>query len=72
MSSFWDKLKQGTSTSSYVTAMDQHLQGTTFVSMQQLTDTYRQKSALQLPVDAGTRVAFMGWLESYLSYTNPP
>jgi len=72
MSSFWDKLKQGSSTSSYVTAMDQHLQGSTFVSMQELTDTYRQKSALHLPVEAGTRVAFMGWLESYLSYTDPP
>lgn len=69
---FWEKLKNGSSVSSYTSTMDQHLNGQTFTSLQELTDNYREKSALKLPVQVGTRVAFMGWLESYLSYDNPP
>ncbi len=46
--------------------------GKSFQSVRSLTDSSRTASALQLPVSAGTRVAFRGNLGSYLSYENPP
>ena len=73
MSDFWTKLTAASSQNSFSTGMDSHLAGNQdFEGLQKLTDRYREKRALALPVESGTRVAFMGWLESFMSYENPP
>ena len=72
MSNIWDKLAEGVSTTAYMQGMDSHLNGEKFKTMQELTDSYRNKNAIQLPILAGTKVAFIGFLESYMSYENPP
>lgn len=72
MSNIWDKLAEGVSTTAYMQGMDSHLNGEKFTTMQELTDSYRNKKAIQLPILAGTKVAFIGFLESYMSYENPP
>lgn len=43
-----------------------------FTSVRGLTDAGRVASALQLPVDAGTRVQFVANMGSMLSYDDPP
>lgn len=58
-------------------SIDQYLQGKTLDghqtrSMQELTDKHRAANALQLPVDAGTRVQFIANLGSVLSYSDIP
>lgn len=73
MSDFWTKLTSASSQNSFSTGMDTHLAGNQdFEGLQKLTDNYREKRALVLPVESGTRVAFMGWLESFMAYDNPP
>lgn len=72
MKTIWEILAEGTSSASYVRGMDAHLNGEKFQSLQELTDIKRNKKALQLPVSAGTRVAFIGYLDSYMSYEDPP
>lgn len=72
MKSIWEILAEGTSSAPYVRGMDAHLNGKKFKTMQDLTDRSRKKKALKLPVSAGTRVAFVGYLSSYMSYDNPP
>lgn len=42
------------------------------VSVRDLTDKLRTENALQLPVEAGTKVVFAGGMGAYLSYDNPP
>lgn len=46
--------------------------GDHFEQVQDVTDKGREKNALQLPVEAGTRVRFMGNLGAVLAYENPP
>lgn len=72
MKTIWEILAEGTSSAPYVRGMDAHLNGEKFQSMQDLTDNSRNKKALKLPVTAGTRVAFIGYLGSYMSYEDPP
>lgn len=58
-------------------SMDAHLQGRSlegdyFNQVQKLTESGRKQAALALPVDAGTRVAFIVNTGSLLTYPNPP
>lgn len=57
--------------------LDDHIQGRSvegsyYTSMQGLTQNGREKNALPLPVQAGTRVAFLHNLGSVLSYEYVP
>ena len=73
---FWTSLTENSSSQMLTAAMDSHLSGKaigeSFDSVRALTDVGRAKSALTLPVEAGTRVAFMGGLGAVLTYENPP
>lgn len=72
MKDIWEILAQGSSTASYLSGMDAHLEGKKTTSMRELTDNHRSKRALELPVAAGTRVAFIGYLGSYMCYEDSP
>lgn len=73
---FWDDfLKdatfgEGGSMDDYLS--DRALEGEQFTGVRALTDKYRAKNALQLPVEAGTRVEFQGNVGAVLSYDDPP
>lgn len=74
---FWDNLLREANLSRETSGMDTHiasrdLEGEQFTSMRELTDRHREATALTLPVEAGTRVAFKGALGAYLSMDNPP
>lgn len=73
---FWEKLAQAHSDSTVVNAIDQHLSGRAFgedfEKMRGLTDKERRKTALELPVEAGTPVTFRGSLGAVLSYADAP
>ena len=47
-------------------------EGEQFTSVRELAEVTRQKNALELPVDAGTRVRFMANIGSVLTYKDPP
>jgi hypothetical protein len=75
---FWDYLTKEADLSGGGTgSVDSYLSGKPiggeqFTSVRQLTDRERSKQAIQLPVEAGTRVAFAGNLGAVLAYDNPP
>lgn len=48
------------------------IEGSETTSIRALTDSHRKKGALQLPVEAGTRVSFVTNLGSVLSYADIP
>jgi len=72
MKDIWERLSEGSSNSVYVSGMDAHLNGSKTTSIRDLTDKERSKKALKLPVDAGTRVSFIGYLGSYMCYKDSP
>ena len=53
-------------------AMDKHLSEKDFEGVRQLTDVGRAAAALQLPVEAGTKVVFAGTLGAHLTYDDVP
>lgn len=70
MSDFWDEMTMGMHR---VSSLDDHLSGRlSNESVRALTDKFRAENALHLPVEAGTRVSFVGNLGAVLSYPNPP
>jgi len=81
MSDFWDDMQTAFVRES---AMDKFLEdddvptegtpfeGKHYTSVRELADIRRKKRALQLPVDAGTRVQFMANLGSVLTYPDVP
>ena len=75
-SDFWASLTENSSSQLLTAAMDTHLSGKaigeSFEGVRALTDAGRAKQALSLPVEVGTRVAFVGGLGAVLSYENPP
>ena len=48
------------------------LDGDQLTGLQALTDSYRAKHALDLPVDAGTKVKFVANTSSLFAYNDPP
>lgn len=73
---FWASLTENSSSRLLTTAMDTHLSGKalgeSFEGVRALTDAGRAKQALMLPVEVGTRVAFVGGVGAVLTYENPP
>ena len=76
MSDFWKTLANNSSGQLLTGSMDSLLSGRAngedFEKMRVLTDTYREANALELPVEAGTKVSFIGTLGAYMAYDNPP
>ena len=83
MSNFWKELidspfirtasSEGTRGSlDFFLSEGESLEGKQSSSMRKLTDQYKNTNCLQLPVDSGKRVSFIGNLGSVLSYKNPP
>ena len=76
MSDFWKTLAGNSSSQLLTGSMDSLLNGRAngedFEKMRVLTDTYREANALELPVEAGTKVSFIGTLGAYMAYDNPP
>ena len=48
------------------------LEGPQLTSMRNLSERFREKNALELPVMAGTRVTFLANVGALFSYDNPP
>lgn len=73
---FWASLTENSSSQLLTAAMDTHLSGKaigeSFEGVRALSDAGRAKQALALPVEVGTRVAFVGGLGAVLTYENPP
>jgi hypothetical protein len=73
---FWENLLHGHTQTTVPGAVDQRIAGKAygedFESVRHLTDRSREANALQLPVEPGTRVSFVGTLGAYLSEENPP
>lgn len=73
---FWTSLTENSSSQLLTAAMDTHLSGKSigesFEGVRALTDMGRAKKALALPVEAGTRVAFVDNVGAVLTYENPP
>jgi hypothetical protein len=73
---FWASLTENSSSQLLTAAMDTHLSGKaigeSFEGVRTLTDAGRAKQALSLPVEVGTRVAFVGGLGAVLTYEHPP
>lgn len=74
---FWDDFLKDAALGGEGGSMDEFLsgkpmEGEQFTSMRNLTDKYREKNALQLPVEAGTRVEFQGNVGAVMSYDDPP
>ena len=76
MSDFWKTLANQSSNQLLTGSMDSLLSGRSngeeFEKMRVLTDVYREANALELPVEAGTKVSFIGTLGAYMAYDNPP
>ena len=76
MSDFWKTLAGNSSTQLLTGSMDSLLggreNGPDFEKMRVLTDVYREANALELPIEAGTKVSFLGTLGAYMGYDNPP
>ena len=76
MSDFWKTLANQSSNQLLTGSMDSLLSGRAngedFEKMRVLTDVYREANALELPVEAGTKVSFIGTLGAYMAYDNPP
>lgn len=69
---FWADLLYGPQTRT-ASSLDAYLQGREAHSgLRVLTDKGRAEAALPVPVDAGTRVAFVTNIGSVLTYPNPP
>lgn len=73
---FWASLTGNSSPQFLTAAMDAHLSGKalgeSFEGVRPLSDAGRAKQALALPVEVGTRVAFVGGLGAVLTYDSPP
>jgi hypothetical protein len=73
---FWSSLTENSSSQLLTAAMDTHLSGkaigASFEGVRALSDVGRAKKALALPVEAGTRVAFVSNVGAVLTYENPP
>lgn len=73
---FWTSLTENSSSQLLTAAMDTHLSGKaigeSFEGVRALSDAGRAKKALALPVEAGTRVAFVSNVGAVLTYENPP
>ena len=74
---FWNRLIEGHTGTTLHLAMDQHLSSKTigdgsFETVRALTDQVRKAKALQLPVEAGTKVVFAGDLGVVLAYGDVP
>ena len=73
---FWASLTENSSPQFLTAAMDAHLSGKaigeSFEGVRPLSDAGRAKQALALPVEVGTRVAFVGGLGAVLTYDSPP
>lgn len=72
---FWNNFLRGANLSGDVEDMDiqsQSFEGEHFTSVRQLTESGRSKDALELPVEAGTRVEFKGRLGAVMAYDDPP
>lgn len=76
MSDFWKTLANNSSSQLLTGSMDSLLSGKAhgedFEKMRVLTDVHREANALELPVEAGTKVSFTGTLGAYMGYENPP
>ena len=77
MSDFWESFKKSANISSSPSGVDQFLserklEDSHTASLQALTDKGRDKNALSLPVQAGTRVSFETNIGSILTYDSIP
>jgi len=76
MSDFWKTLAGNSSSQLLTGSMDSLLSGREngpdFEKMRVLTDVHREANALELPIEAGTKVSFIGTLGAYMGYDNPP
>jgi|APSaa5957512622_1039677.scaffolds.fasta_scaffold55116_1 hypothetical protein len=77
MSDFWNKLIAGHTETTVPNAVDQRIKsrefgGELFTGMQSLTDAGKAASALDMPVEAGTKVSFLGTLGAVLTYSDSP
>jgi hypothetical protein len=76
MSDFWKTLANNSSSQLLTGSMDSLLSGKAhgedFEKMRVLTDVHREANALELPIEAGTKVSFTGTLGAYMGYENPP
>jgi len=69
---FWERLVEGHTQTTVPDAVDQRISARDFGAVQALTDKGKEARAFELPVSAGTRVAFVGNLGSVLAYEDPP
>lgn len=74
---FWNNFLRDAKLSQETDDMDSFLQGQPFggehfTSVRQLTESGRAKDALELPVEADTRVEFKGRLGAVMAYDDPP
>lgn len=79
---FWDNLLQTARLAGDTGSMDAFLsdkpmegtplEGGQFTSVRQLVEKERKSKALGLPVEAGTRVEFVGNLGAVMAYDDPP
>jgi len=75
---FWDNLiKEADLSGEGSGSIDSYLTGKAiggegFESVQSLTDSYREKNAVEIPIEAGTRVEFNGAMGEVLAYSDPP
>jgi hypothetical protein len=77
MSDFWESFKESANLSSSPSGVDQFLserkmEDVHTASLQALTDKGREKNALSLPIQAGTRVSFETNIGSILTYDTIP
>jgi hypothetical protein len=73
MGDFWDDMQGAYAKEGYdVMLQGRELDGSAFTGMRDLTTASREANALQIPVDAGTRVRFVANLGSVMSYTDIP
>jgi hypothetical protein len=77
MSDFWDDFVDAGVTSQKTEALDSYLSGKklggdSHASVRALTDREREKRALPLPVEAGSRVTFASNVGSVLAYPDCP
>lgn len=77
MSDFWNKIIAGHTESTVPNAVDTRIKPQAFGSevfeqVRSLTESGRAASALDLPVESGTKVAFLGTLGAVLTYSDSP
>jgi hypothetical protein len=74
MSDFWDEMQAAYAVESAIDhhLVDHALDGDHFTQVRELADKTKEKKALKLPVEAGTRVRFLANLGSVLTYPDVP